>query len=111
VSVPLTIKRSLRERPAHNKELEKLLRVKIYFCHQYHSWEKGTVENTNGYVRKDIPKGSNISKYSKWFIRSIEKKLQRRYMDCLDHFTPTEVLKNHRERKKRRSVKRENLNI
>ena len=84
-----------------HKDIEKLLNVKIYFCHPYHSWEKGTVENTNGYVRRDIPRGSDISKYSKRFIRSIENKLQRRFMDCLNHFTPYEVLKNHRKQKKR----------
>ena len=90
-----------------HKELGKLLKVKIYFCHAYHSWEKGTVENTNGYARKDIPKGSDISKYSKRFIRSIEDKLQRRFMDCLDHLTPCEVIENHRRKqKKRRSAER-----
>jgi len=88
-----------------HKELEKLLKIKIYFCHQYHSWEKGTVENSNKYVRRDIPKGSDISKYSKRFTRFLERKLQRRYMNCLDHFTPAEMLENHRKRKKRRSVK------
>lgn len=87
-----------------HKELEKLLKVKIYFCHQYHSWEKGTVENTNGYVRRDIPRGSDISKYSKKFIRSIENKLQGRFMDCLDHFTPYEIIQNYRKQKKRRGA-------
>jgi IS30 family transposase len=58
-------------------ELEKLLNVKIYFCHPYHSWEKGTVENINKYIRRDILKGSNISKYSKKFIREVEDKLNR----------------------------------
>jgi len=83
-----------------HKELEKLLSVKIYFCHAYHSWEKGTVENSNKYVRRDIPKGSDISRYSKRFIRSIEHKMNRRIMDCLDHLTPGEVLKRHRQQKK-----------
>lgn len=73
-------------------ELEKLLSVKIFFCHPYHSWEKGTVENTNGYIRRDIPKGSNISRYSKHFIRTIEDKLNNRFMKCLDYATPSEVL-------------------
>jgi IS30 family transposase len=36
----------------YHKELEKLLRVKIYFCNPYHSWEKGTVENVNKHIRK-----------------------------------------------------------
>lgn len=89
-----------------HKELEKLLRVKIYFCHPYHSWEKGTVENTNGYIRKDIPKGNDISRYSKKFIKSIENKLQRRFMDCLNHRTPYEIIKRHRKQKKRRGARR-----
>ena len=89
-----------------HKKLEKSLGIKMYFCHPYHSWEKGTVENSNGYVRRDIPKGSDISKYSKHFIRKIEQKLQGRFMDCLNHLTPYEVLKNHRRQKKRRSAKR-----
>ena len=53
-------------------ELEQLLGVKIYFCHAYHSWEKGTVENTNKYIRKDIPKGADISKFNEKEIRKIE---------------------------------------
>lgn len=89
---------------ARHKELEKLLNVTIYFCHAYSSWEKGTVENTNGYIRRDIPKGIDISKYSKQFIRKIENKLQRRFMDCLDNLTPKEVLENYRKQKKRGSA-------
>jgi len=87
-----------------HKELEKLLNITIYFCHPYSSWEKGTVENINGCIRKDIPKGSDISRYSKQFIRKIENKLQRKFMDCLDHFTPLEVIIKSRKQKKRRSA-------
>lgn len=83
----------------HHKRLEKLLGVKIYFCHAYHSWEKGTIENTNKHVRKDVPKGSDISKYSKRFIRLIEEKLNRRFMEVTDHETPAEALERMRKRK------------
>lgn len=31
------------------------LELPVYFCHPYHSWEKGTVENTVGRVRRFIP--------------------------------------------------------
>ena len=55
----------------------------------------------NKYIREDIPKGSNISKYSKSFIHLIELKLGRRIMRCLDYQTPVEVLEKSRERKKR----------
>jgi IS30 family transposase len=33
------------------KAIEKMLNTKIYFCHPYHSWEKGLVENTNRWIR------------------------------------------------------------
>ena len=83
-----------------HKELERLLKVKIYFCHPYHSWEKGSIENTNKYVRKDIPKGSDISRRSKLFIRKLEDKLNRRYMKVIKYKTPQEMLNEHRKRKK-----------
>jgi IS30 family transposase len=84
-----------------HKELEKEIEVKIYFCHPYHSWEKGTVENINGHIRKYIPKGSDISKYSEYFIKRIESKLNRRFLDCLNSLTPYEVIEKHRKQKKR----------
>ena len=87
-----------------HKELEKLLSVKIYFCHPYHSWEKGSIENTNKYVRKDIPKGSDISKRSKRFIKRLEDKLNRRYMKVINYKMPQEMLNEHRKRKKRVSA-------
>ncbi len=88
----------------HHKRLEKILGVKIYFCNPYHSWEKGTIENTNKHIRKEIPKGSDISQYSKKYIRSIEKKINRRYMEVIDHETPEEALARLRKRKKRRDA-------
>jgi IS30 family transposase len=82
-----------------HRELEKILNIKIYFCHPYHSWEKGTVENVNKYIRRDIPKGSNISKYSRQFIHSIEEKLQTKIYKVLNFQNPLEVLGKHRKRK------------
>lgn len=87
-----------------HKELEKEIKVKIYFCHPYHAWEKGTVENINFHIRKYIPKGSDISKYSKAFIRKVENKLNRRMLECLGFLTPSEALEKYRQTKKRSSV-------
>jgi IS30 family transposase len=84
---------------ARHKELELELSIKIYFCHQYSSWEKGTVENTNKEIRKDIPKGSDISKYSRAFIQIVEDKLNNRFMKCLDYRTPNEALRECRKQK------------
>ena len=94
---------------AHHKRLEKLLDVKIYFCHPYHSWEKGTIENVNGEVRKDIPKGSDLSKYTRKQLRIIEAKLNDRYMRCLNFRTPQEMLDRHRKRKSRAGARCERI--
>ena len=83
----------------HHQRLEKLLRIKIYFCHPYHSWEKGSIEHVNGVIREDIPKSSDISRYSRRFIQKIAEKINRRPMEVLDSFTPDELLAKHRKRK------------
>jgi transposase, IS30 family len=83
-----------------HKTLEKLLEVKIYFCHPYHSWEKGSVENANKEIRKFIPKGSDLSKYDQEFIQSLEEYLNQRFMRCLQYATPEEKLNEYRKNKK-----------
>lgn len=88
----------------HHERLEKLLGIRVYFCHPYHSWEKGTIENTNGEIRKDIPKGSDISKYSKQTIQKTELKLNNRFMECIGFATPQELIEEYRKQKKRRSA-------
>ncbi len=87
----------------NHHRLARMLGVRIYFCHPYHSWEKGSVEHTNGIIRRSIPKGSNLSRYSPSAIRKIEQKLNRRIMECLGYRTPQEMLGQHRKNKKRRN--------
>lgn len=75
-----------------HEELSKLLGAPIYFCHPYHSWEKGGVENINKLIRQYIPKGSDISKYSDRYIREIETKLNNRPRKSLKYKTPLEIM-------------------
>lgn len=68
------------------------LNTDFFFCHPYHSWEKGTVENTNKRIRRYIPKGSSIQKITAVQIQWIENKLNNRPMKCLNFQTPNEVM-------------------
>lgn len=86
-----------------HQTLEQLLQVKIYFCHPYHSWEKGSIENANKAIRKFIPKGSDLSKYTPEFIQSLEEHLNGRYMECLKYKTSQEMLIEYRKTKKQPS--------
>jgi IS30 family transposase len=75
---------------ACHKRLEELLGVPFYFCHPYSSWEKGSVENLNKYIRKFIRKGSNIASFSRKLISEVESSANRRYMKVLGYLTPRE---------------------
>ncbi|MGI6695921.1 MAG: IS30 family transposase [Christensenellales bacterium] len=52
--------------------LSKKKRTSIYYCHPYSAWERGSVENVIGHIRRFIPKGSNIGKIPRQHILEIE---------------------------------------
>jgi IS30 family transposase len=88
-----------------HKTLEQLLDIPLYFCHPYHSWEKGSVENVNKYIRKYIAKGTNISHYSEEYISLVENKCNERYMECLGYATPLEELEKYEKRIKKQRLR------
>ena len=45
---------------AKHTEVMKALGLQSYFCDPYASWQKGGVENTNGRLRRDLPRSTNI---------------------------------------------------
>lgn len=75
-----------------HQELSRLLKAPIYFCHPYHSWEKGGVENVNKWIRIYVHKKSDISKYSNEYIKMIEDKLNHKPRKCLNFKTPYEIM-------------------
>lgn len=84
-----------------HKRLEKKLNVMIYFCHPRSPWEKPSIEHLNKVLRRYIPKSSDISRYSKAFIRRLEARVNRRFMECLGFLTPDEAYERALKRKKR----------
>lgn len=81
-------------------ELSRMLNAPVYFCQPYHSWEKGSVENMNKWIRQYVPKGSDISKLSDEYIDFIEERLNNRPRKCLEFRTPFEVMKRSHQFKK-----------
>ena len=70
------------------------LGCQTFFCHAYHSWEKGTVENTIGLVRSYIPKGTDLELITKTDLNTIAWELNNRPRKILGFYTPFEVLYN-----------------
>ncbi|SKA72483.1 hypothetical protein SAMN02745111_02417, partial [Eubacterium uniforme] len=47
-------------------------RVEIYYCHPYSSWERGSNENGNRFIRRIIPKGKDFDKITSDKVNKIE---------------------------------------
>jgi len=47
-------------------------RTEVYYAHAYSSWERGSNENANKLIRRFIPKGSDIRKYTDEMIARIQ---------------------------------------
>ena len=47
-------------------------RTKVYYCHPYSSWERGTNERINREIRRLIPKGTNLAHYTEKDIEAVE---------------------------------------
>ena len=47
-------------------------RTKIYYCHAYSSYERGSNENANKLIRRHIPKGHDIDKYDDTYVQYIQ---------------------------------------
>lgn len=82
---------------ANHKEIANSLDMLMYFCHAYHSWEKGTVENMNGRIRRFIPKGISMDLIDEETIQAIEWKLNNTPRKCLGFMTPYEKLRKYLE--------------
>lgn len=94
---PHRLRRSLTydngpENTAHRR-VNAILGTRSFFCAPFHSWEKGTVENTVGLVRRFFPKGTDFTRLPDRAIKRVERWLNHRPRKCLDYRTPAEAFR------------------
>lgn len=77
---------------AKHKLVKRTFKLGVYSCQPYHSWEKGSVENMFGRVRRFIPKGTSLDTVNKKSIRVIEHWLNHTPRKCLEYRTPYEIM-------------------
>jgi IS30 family transposase len=73
------------------KELEEKLGIQVHFAQPYHSWERGTNENTNGLIRQYLPKGTCFKGLTQRRCNEIERELNDRPRKVLGFSTPNEA--------------------
>ena len=72
------------------QELETMIQAPIYFCHPYHSWEKGLVENTNRWIRCFVPKRRDIETVTENEMVEIHAFLNDRPREVIGFRSPRE---------------------
>ncbi len=70
--------------------LERLTPLSVFFAYPYHSWERGTNENTNGLLRQYFPKRSSLAVPQDRLDLAVQL-LNTRPRKRLDYQTPAEV--------------------
>lgn len=92
--------------PENARHLElKGMGYKTYFCDPFASWQKGSIENTFGRLRRFIKKRSSLNQYSDKDIRDYIEQMNNTPRKCLDFRTPNEVFNELAEKIRKRKDK------
>jgi len=74
------------------EKIERKARLEFYFATPYHSWERGTNENTNGLIRQYLPKRTSLASLSQAQCNAIARRLNERPRKRYGYATPLERL-------------------
>lgn len=77
-------------------EIERATGVLIYFATPYHSWERGTNENTNGLIRQYLPKRTSMRGLTQAQCDAIARHLNHRPRKRLHYRSPIECIQQLR---------------
>jgi IS30 family transposase len=95
-TIPLASRRSLTldngKEFARHEQIARETDMDVFFAKPYHSWERGTNENTNGLVRRIHPKKSSFAEIGDEALQRIDRYLNDRPRKCLGWMTPREKM-------------------
>jgi IS30 family transposase len=72
-------------------DMEDSLKIAAYFCDPHSPWQRGSIENINGVLRRDLPRKSDITDYSRQDIREITGTVNTTPRKCLGYLSPAET--------------------
>lgn len=78
--------------------LEKKTNMTVYFAYPYHSWERGTNENTNGLLRQYFPKNMDFNLITSEELAQVVRRLNNRERKRLGFESPRSVFWRKRKR-------------
>jgi len=75
--------------------IEERTGMTAYFAFPYHSWERGTNENTNGLLRQFFPRKSRFDNITEQYLNKVVKLINNRPRKRLKYLTPHEIFKKN----------------
>jgi IS30 family transposase len=69
--------------------------IPVFFADPRSPWQRGTNENTNGFLRQYFPKGTDLSRWDAANIQAVAATLNARPRETLGWKTPAETLDEH----------------
>jgi IS30 family transposase len=80
---------------ADYRQIENNLDCRVYYCEVKSPWQKGTNENTNGRLRRYLPRDIDIASVTQDDLDRLARRLNRTPRKCLGFQTPREVFLQH----------------
>lgn len=77
------------------RQIEQITGVPIFFATPYHSWERGTNENTNGLIRQYLPKRTSMKYLTQAQCNAVASSLNNRPRKRHGFRTPLEALSDY----------------
>jgi transposase, IS30 family len=78
---------------ADYEAIERTTGLEVYFANPYHSWERGTNENTNGLLRFYFPKSASFAGVTQEMLDVAVKQLNTRPRKRLGYKSPEQMFK------------------
>lgn len=95
---PWSLRRTLTLDRGSENANHRFFGLPVYFCDPYSSWQKGSVEQVIGLIRRYIPKGTDLRTVTPEQVKVIQDRLNNRPRKVLGFRTPAEVFSSHCKR-------------
>ena len=82
---------------AQHAQIAAALPTRIYFARPYAAYQRGTNENTNGLLRRYLPKATDFRTLTQDRLNYIIQELNNRPRKRLGYYTPNEILRHQRD--------------
>jgi len=79
---------------AKHHKLAQALGLRTYFCDPHSPWQKGSIENMNGRLRRNLPRSTDLNTISHAALAALASRHNNTPRKCLGFKTPAEVFQS-----------------